>query len=122
MAEAIAQSFVNYYYGQFDAGNRAGLKALYKPSSMLTWESQQILGADAISEKIVGLPFQSVKHRVVSIDAQPSPGNGVLVFVSGELLIDESQNAIRFSQVFNLLPEGDANYWVQNEMFSLNYG
>ena len=46
-----------------------------------------IQGTQQITEKLGGLPFQSCQHRVVSLDAQPSVGGGILVFVTGQLLV-----------------------------------
>ena len=41
-----------------------------------------------------------------SIDAQPTVGNGLLVFVNGDLFIDGNTNPVKFSQIFNLQPTG----------------
>lgn len=43
--------------------------------------SMQILG------KLTSLPFQACKHHISSLDAQPSLSGGVLVFVTGQLLV-----------------------------------
>lgn len=79
--EAVARQFVESYYQTFHS-NRAGLTAFYLDTSMLTFESEASLGVSSIIEKLVtGLPFQKVQHRVVTIDAQPSPQQGgVLVY------------------------------------------
>lgn len=37
--------------------------------------------------KLTSLPFQACQHRVSSLDAQPSVSNGILVFVTGQLLV-----------------------------------
>lgn len=88
---------------------------------MLTFESSQLQGAKDIVEKLVGLGFTKVTHRISTLDAQPaSPAGDVLVMVTGELLIDEEQNAQRYSQVFHLIPEGNS-YYVFNDIFRLNY-
>ena len=63
---------------------------------MLTFETSQLQGAKDIVEKLVSLPFQKVAHRILTLDAQPaSPLGDILVMVTGELLIDEEQNAQR---------------------------
>lgn len=88
---------------------------------MLSFENTQVLGSADIIEKLVSLPFQKVAHRISTLDAQPASPNGdILVMVTGELLIDEEQNAQRYSQVFHLIPEG-SNYFVYNDIFRLNY-
>lgn len=89
---------------------------------MLTFEGSQVQGVKPIVEKLTSLPFQKVVHKITTRDAQPSaPGaGGVIVLVTGELLVDEEQNPQRYSQVFHLLPEGNT-YYVFNDIFRLNY-
>ncbi|ADV25308.1 nuclear transport factor 2 [Cryptococcus gattii Ru294] len=118
----IAQQFTQFYYQQFDS-DRNGLASLYRDTSMLTWESSQIQGAAAITEKLVSLPFQKVQHKVVTIDAQPSSHQiaSIIVLVTGQLLVDDGQNPLQFTQVFHLIPEG-SSYFVFNDVFRLNYG
>ncbi|SCU84128.1 LAME_0F08548g1_1 [Lachancea meyersii CBS 8951] len=116
----LAQQFTEFYYNQFDT-DRTQLGNLYREQSMLTFETTQLQGAKDIVEKLVSLPFQKVGHRISTLDAQPASPNGdVLVMITGDLLIDEEQNAQRFSQVFHLMPEGNS-YYVFNDIFRLNY-
>ncbi|OCF34633.1 hypothetical protein I317_01114 [Kwoniella heveanensis CBS 569] len=74
-----------------------------RDTSMLTWESQQIQGSPAITEKLVNLPFQKVQHKIVTIDAQPSSPStaSLIVLVTGQLLVDDGQNPLQFTQVFH---------------------
>ncbi|XAO26950.1 hypothetical protein I312_105791 [Cryptococcus bacillisporus CA1280] len=119
---AIAHQFTEFYYQQFDS-DRKGLASLYRDTSMLTWESSQIQGTAAITEKLVSLPFQKVQHKVVTIDAQPSSHQvaSFIVLVTGQLLVDDGQNPLQFTQVFHLIPDG-GSYFVFNDVFRLNYG
>ncbi|GBB87203.1 hypothetical protein RclHR1_13640007 [Rhizophagus clarus] len=116
----LANQFVQYYYNLFQT-NRADLKPLYRDNSMLTFEGAQFQGVNAIIEKLTTLPFQQVAHRIATFDAQPSINNGIIVMVTGELLIDQETNAQRFSQTFQLIPDS-GTYWVLNDVFRLNYG
>ncbi|KXJ89727.1 hypothetical protein Micbo1qcDRAFT_165069 [Microdochium bolleyi] len=118
--EEIAKQFVEFYYNQFDS-DRNQLSALYRDGSMLTFESSASLGVGAIVEKLVGLPFQKVKHQVSTLDAQPSVSGGVLVLVTGQLLVDEEQRPMNYTQTFQLMPEG-GSYYVLNDLFKLVYG
>ncbi|KZO95752.1 nuclear transport factor 2 [Calocera viscosa TUFC12733] len=118
---AIGQQFVSYYYTTFDGG-RNGLLPLYREGSMLTFEGAQIMGAASIIEKLTSLPFEKVQHRVDTIDAQPSNAQGgLMVMVTGALVVDDSPNPLHFCQAFQLLPES-GSYFVQNDVFRLNYG
>ncbi|KAF9961416.1 Nuclear transport factor 2 [Mortierella alpina] len=114
----VAQQFCKYYYDTFDGG-RANLGPLYRPSSMLTFEGAPTMGDAAIVEKLAGLPFQSVIHRIATQDAQPLD-NGILINVTGQLLIDGENNPQFFCQTFHLKPDS-GSFYVQNDIFRLVY-
>eukprot|EP01126_Amoeba_proteus_P039980 TRINITY_DN423_c0_g1_i8.p1 TRINITY_DN423_c0_g1~~TRINITY_DN423_c0_g1_i8.p1 ORF type:complete len:124 (-),score=21.34 TRINITY_DN423_c0_g1_i8:41-412(-) len=119
--DEIAKAFVLHYYTLFDS-NRAGLGSLYQEGSMLTFEGERLQGSASILKKLTGLPFQSVAHKVDTMDAQPSPGNGILIYVTGQLQVDGG-NTLRFAQVFNLQPTGvPGGFYVLNDLFRLVYG
>ncbi|PWN51681.1 putative nuclear transport factor 2 [Violaceomyces palustris] len=120
--EQIAQQFTDFYYSTFDS-DRSQLASLYRAQSMLTFEGAQTQGAQAIAEKLAGLPFQRVQHKVETLDAQPtgSDGTSLVVLVTGMLVVDDGQNPLKFSQSFTLNPEGNS-YYVFNDIFRLNYG
>jgi len=119
---AIATQFTTFYYTTFDT-DRSGLAPLYRNESMLTFEGAAIQGVSAIIEKLTGLPFTKVEHKVSTCDAQPSSPTmpSILVTVSGQLIVDGSENPLAFTQTFHLMPDG-GSYYVFNDMFRLNYG
>ncbi|KAJ5494037.1 Nuclear transport factor NTF-2 [Penicillium fimorum] len=117
---AIAQQFVQFYYQTFD-GNRAGLAGLYRDQSMLTFETSSVQGVAAITEKLSALPFQKVQHQIATFDAQPSSGDGIVVLVTGALLVDEEQKPMNYTQCFKLQPDGAGSYFVLNDVFRLIY-
>ncbi|KAG6850422.1 Nuclear transport factor 2 [Arthromyces matolae] len=119
---AIAKQFTDFYYNTFDT-NRADLAPLYRDTSMLTWEGSPIQGASGIVEKLSSLPFSKVVHKVVTLDAQPSSPSiaSLIVSVTGLLMVDAGENALQFSQIFQLIPDG-SSYYVYNDIFRLNYG
>ncbi|GAA5990107.1 hypothetical protein JCM5350_001103 [Sporobolomyces pararoseus] len=120
---AIAQQFTEFYYNQFDS-DRKGLAPLYRDHSMLSFEGQQFQGANAIVEKLAGLPFESIKHQVATMDAQPAATDkaSMIVLVTGQLLTGGDSNPLNFSQTFHLIPEGSGGYYVFNDLFRLVYG
>ena len=90
------------------------------------------------------LKFEKVKHQVNTTDAQPSnEAGGIMVMVTGALLVcgpcvaretlngqadllskhqvDEEQRPMNYSQVFQLLPDGQGGYFVFNDVFRLIY-
>ncbi|ORZ22725.1 nuclear transport factor 2 [Lobosporangium transversale] len=117
--QAISKQFTDYYYGTFDS-SRAGLAPLYRDNSMLTFEGVHTLGAQAIVDKLISLPFQSVVHKVSTHDSQPSDNNSIVISVTGQLLIDNEQNPQFFTQTFYLKHDG-SNFYVANDIFRLVY-
>jgi len=117
----IAKQFVEHYYASFDA-NRGGLAHLYRPQSMLTFESASVMGAQAIVEKLAALPFQKVKHQVGTLDSQPSLNDGVVILVTGALLVDEEERPMNYTQTFQLLKDDAGQYFIYNDIFKLVYG
>ncbi|KAK8152651.1 putative nuclear transport factor NTF-2, partial [Phyllosticta citribraziliensis] len=116
-----AAQFVQFYYKTFDE-NRGGLQALYRPQSMLTFESNAVQGTEGIMERLTNLPFQKVVHQVATLDSQPASEDGsILVLVTGALLVDEEGRPMSYTQVFTLRPDGNGSYFVFNDVFRLVY-
>ncbi|XP_052205179.1 nuclear transport factor 2B [Diospyros lotus] len=119
--DAVAKAFVEHYYTTFDS-NRTALANLYQDSSMLTFEGQKIQGSPNIVAKLTSLPFQQCQHSISTVDCQPSgPAGGMLVFVSGNLQLAGEQHALKFSQMFHLMPTPQGSFYVLNDIFRLNY-
>ncbi|KAH7271204.1 Nuclear transport factor 2 [Fusarium solani] len=120
--EDVAKQFIEFYYNTFDS-DRKSLAALYRPESMLTFESASVLGAESIIEKLSSLPFEKVKHQVSTLDAQPSNGEGgIIILITGALLVDEEQRPMNFSQSFQLARDAQGQYFVFNDIFKLVFG
>ncbi|KAL9034577.1 MAG: hypothetical protein Q9214_006984, partial [Letrouitia sp. 1 TL-2023] len=106
------EQFTEFYYNTFDQ-NREQLAALYRDQSMLTFETAAVQGTSGILEKLTSLPFGKIKHQVSTLDAQPSnEAGGILVMVTGALLVDEEQRPMNYTQTFQLLPDGAGSYFV----------
>ncbi|RGD56692.1 hypothetical protein DR950_01800 [Kitasatospora xanthocidica] len=121
---SIANSFVGHYYTTFDGGiaTRNNLASLYRPESMLTWEGKQVQGQAGIIETISRPELAVVKHSVTSSDAQPAPGGGVLVLVTGNLAVDNAfDKPMLFTETFNLqpIPDQPGGFFVYNQVFRL---
>ncbi|KAK0382809.1 hypothetical protein NLU13_9904 [Sarocladium strictum] len=120
--EEVAKQFIEFYYNTFD-GDRKGLHSLYREQSMLTFESASVLGAAPITEKLAGLPFEKVKHQVDTLDAQPTMNEGgIIILVTGKLLVDEEQRPMNYTQTFQLARDPSGTYFVFNDIFKLVYG
>jgi hypothetical protein len=91
---------------------------MQQTESMLTWEGTRIQGRDAIVQKLMvkvemdgarffsspsrslstlfqSLTFTTASHQIVSLDAQPTVGNCIVVFVSGNLQVRARENHSR---------------------------
>ncbi|KAM7525213.1 hypothetical protein LguiA_015115 [Lonicera macranthoides] len=120
--EMVGRAFVDHYYHLFD-NDRPSLSSVYQTTSMLTFEGQKIHGAEDICNKLNSLPFDQCRHVISTIDNQPSSfAGGIVVFVSGSLQLPGEDYPLRFSQMFHLIPTPEGSFFVQNDMFRLNYG
>ncbi|CAO3629646.1 unnamed protein product [Cunninghamella blakesleeana] len=90
---------------------------------MLSFEGSSFVGADAISQKLVDLPFTQIQHKITTMDCQPSAqgSTNIIVFISGQLMIDGQDHPQMFSQTFQLVHNG-SNYFVYNDIFRLILG
>ncbi|KAK9678197.1 hypothetical protein RND81_11G195000 [Saponaria officinalis] len=119
--QQVARAFVEHYYSTFDT-NRSNLGNLYQENSMLTFEGQAFMGAQNIVGKLTSLPFEQCKHNISTTDCQPSgPPGALIVFVSGVLQLSGEQHPLKFSQMFHLMPTAQGSFYVQNDIFRLNY-
>eukprot|EP00392_Amoebophrya_sp_AT5.2_P015004 g15190.t1 len=72
--------------------------------------------------KLNNLKFSKVKHTLTKVDFQPNPfNNGVFIFVTGDLKVDDEENPLKFAQVFHLVPH-QGSFVIINDMFRLNIG
>ncbi|XP_009769270.1 nuclear transport factor 2B [Nicotiana sylvestris] len=121
-SEMVGRAFVDHYYNLFD-NDRSSIGTLYQPSSMLSFEGQKLQGSEDISAKLNALPFGQCRHAISTIDSQPSSfSGGVIVFVSGSIQLLGEDYPLRFSQMFHLIPTMEGSFFVQNDIFRLNYG
>ncbi|CAH1269698.1 NUTF2 [Branchiostoma lanceolatum] len=114
--DQVGRQFVEFYYKVFDE-NRSGLAPLYRQPSMMTFEGVQLIGAEAIMQKLIALPFQKVQHVVTTVDCQPMLDGGVLVMVVGQLKTDDDPPH-GFSQTFVLKNDG-SNWFIFSDLFRL---
>mmetsp|Transcript_14791 Transcript_14791/g.20174 ORF Transcript_14791/g.20174 Transcript_14791/m.20174 type:complete len:122 (-) Transcript_14791:403-768(-) len=118
-AEEVAKAFVQHFYQTFDS-NVEQLAGLYNPTSMLTFEGNQIQGTEAIMGKLRSVG--SVQHVVKSMDIQPSNSqSAIIIFVTGTIKIG-GDNPLHFCEFFQLVSTGPGAYYVHNDVFRLNYG
>eukprot|EP00771_Trimastix_marina_P004072 gnl/Trimastix_PCT/803.p2 GENE.gnl/Trimastix_PCT/803~~gnl/Trimastix_PCT/803.p2 ORF type:complete len:120 (+),score=13.21 gnl/Trimastix_PCT/803:86-445(+) len=111
----VGQAFVQHYYNTFDT-NRAQLSTLYRENSWYTSEQGAIQGTANIVQRLSQLP--QVQHKYNTIDCQPSPSGGIIVFVNGQLMIAGQQNPLNFVEFFHL-EQAAGSFYVTNNIFRL---
>ncbi|CAD2093684.1 nuclear transport factor 2, putative [Plasmodium berghei] len=112
--EAIGKEFVNHYFQLFNTG-RNELASLYKDISMMSFENDQCRGTNQIIERLNKLP-PTVVHKCLSLDIQPTPNNGILILVCGDIIIEENK-PLKFVRTFHLFPLPSGGYFIFNDLF-----
>ncbi|CAH0014791.1 unnamed protein product [Clonostachys rhizophaga] len=104
------------------------------PQAMLTFESENHVGAEAIQGKLGSLPFQEIRHDKPTVRVQPSVTDGfVLVMITGHFSASGLDKPFAYSQAFqlkvpdiidpNLSPEQNAaKFQICNDFFLLSFG
>lgn len=118
-AEGIGKQFADLYYNTFKT-DKGAMGRLYQEQSILTWEGKRFIGQAAIAQHLQGLPFGKIDFRLTTMDVQPTVTNGIMVFVTGQLVTEGETKPLQFSQLFHLVHAN--NTWVLlNDMFRLNF-
>ncbi|XP_030002721.1 nuclear transport factor 2-like [Sphaeramia orbicularis] len=116
--QRIGEGFIQEYYNQFDNTNRMQLGLLYSDEACLTWEGEGFRGRDAISNKLVSLPFKSITHILTGQDIQPTIDSCILIMVFGQLKADDDL-PMAFHQVFMLKAAQNGSWACTNDVFRL---
>lgn len=115
--QEIGAGFAQHYY-TFFSSQRDQLAGIYRPQSLLTWQSEQIQGGANILARFANLGFSESQFKTDVIDCQPSLSGGVLVVVNGEVLLKDERHPLKFNDVFHLAQ--DAGQWyVSNQVFNI---
>ena len=105
--ESVGKAFLQYYYQLFES-NRPGLANLYQDASMLTFEGQKFQGPQAIIGKLGQLPFSQCKINADTMDFQPSVSGGVMVFVTGKIIVSGDTDAVAGQQPVSSIADGQS--------------
>jgi hypothetical protein len=118
-ATGLGAALAGQYYAAYPT-NRAGLAALYRDNSQMTFENKELaVGAAAIVATLSTMP--AGPHNVQTIDAVPVAADATLVLTTGFMALEEGGHPMPFAHVFELLVVAGAAY-VSNELFGFNYG
>ncbi|KAL0231428.1 hypothetical protein GEMRC1_010832 [Eukaryota sp. GEM-RC1] len=88
---------------------------------MLTFEGKQVQGAQNIITHLTEVvSFKTTQHSLGSVDCQPSSTNGIIILVTGSIVVDgNAEQPMNFSQVFHLSSSGPNQWFVTNDIFRL---
>ncbi|CAM9362261.1 unnamed protein product [Ectocarpus sp. 12 AP-2014] len=129
--EEVAKAFLTHFYSKFaNNGAQAStgqsccwldqLGALYQPTSMLTIEGNQVVGATNIVAKYKDLGG-NLQFQPDTLDVQMgTTTSALLAVVTGKLKIDNG-NQLHYLQMFQLVSTGPGAYYVHNDILRLIY-
>lgn len=115
--QEVGASFTQHYYNFFST-SRTQLAGVYRANTLLTWQSEQIQGAEAIMARFANLGFSEAQFKTDSLDCQPSLSGGVLVVVNGEVLLKDERHPLKFNDCFHLAMD-NGQWYVSNQIFNI---
>jgi len=118
--QEIGEGFAKNYYELFK-NDRTKLEVYYREPSCLSYEGQGYQGTAAVMNKLKNLPIKSIAHNSKTIDVQPSGCGGLMIFITGDLTLDNIKNPVKFSQSLHIVPinGSTSNFWIHNDIFRL---
>jgi len=117
-AQQIGEQFLSFYYNAYKTGQRGDqLQSLYAPDSQMTFEGDLRSGTEAIKQKLNSLTFQSIDHKITTMDVQAIDNETLLIMVVGMLKTDNDPPHA-FSQNF-VIKAHQGGYYVKSEIFRM---
>lgn len=96
-----------------------GVMNFYTNNSTMTYNGSVYKGINQIKDKVESFSFDQIQYQIDNQDVQEGPVPGsMLIFVTGMLCMD-NENTFKFSQVFNVCPNGQGGYYCHNDILSL---
>ncbi len=115
--EQVGRGFTNQYYDCL-AGNREQLGGIYRPSSLVTWNNDQLMGIDNIMPKIMSLNFGRTQWKKDEVDCQPMQNKGILIVIQGQVRMEGEDHPLRYNDV-QILQQDDRGWFIQHQMFRI---
>jgi hypothetical protein len=112
-AKSIGESFLQSFFSQ----NVSGQASFYGNDSLLSFESEIFSGSQEIIGKLSSLPIK--QSEVKNYEIQPS-GTGILIYLSGLIIIEGESNPMNFVRVFFLANAGNS-YYLKNDIYKVTF-
>ncbi|KAH8293707.1 hypothetical protein KR054_003316, partial [Drosophila jambulina] len=115
--QSVGCEFVRQYYTLLNKAPNQLHRFYNSYSSYTHGDSQLVVGQREICNRIQQLNFKDCLANIIRVDAQATPGDGVVVQVTGELS-NNGQPMRRFFQTFVLVAQSWKKYYVHNDILS----
>tara|TARA_B110000093_G_C12944151_1_gene399342 strand:- start:113 stop:508 length:396 start_codon:yes stop_codon:yes gene_type:complete len=119
----VGRCFVAQFYPTFGT-NRSQLGGVYRDSSLMTMQGKQLQGVGNIMcwfKQGITFSIARFETEAEDIDCHPSPDGGIIISVSGKVLVDDEKRPLKFSDMF-YLSEDQGTWFVSNQIFQITGG
>ena len=113
--QLIGESFLQQFFSNNSSDH---ISKFYGNDSVLSVENDKYAGTKDITDKLSTI---SAQYQVSFNEIQPSQ-NGLLIFLSGKMLLQGESNAINFHRIFFLAPTENGSIYIKNDMFLITFG
>ncbi len=111
-ADNIGRQFLQAFFDK-----TADISNFYGNDSILTFESENIIGKEEIVGKLKNLQVNTIP---TNYSVQPSI-NGILIYFSGQFQIIGEQNQMPFSRCI-FLAHNNGSYYIKNDIYKVTFG
>lgn len=115
--DEVATQFLNHYYKSLSV-DRAALGNFYTAESRVTWDKHEYKGQADIAGCFERIKATTLEILNVENERQVSPGNGIIILVTGHVRIDGG-SLLPFTHVFLLMPTM-TNSWYSKTEYSIS--
>ena len=95
----------------------ADISNFYGNDSILTFESENLIGKEEIVAKLKNMQFNTIPNNY---SVQPSV-NGILIYFSGMFQIAGEQNQMPFTRCI-FLANNNGSYYIKNDIYKVTFG
>ena len=111
-ADNIGRQFLQAFFAQ-----NVDISNFYGNDSILTFESETLIGKDDIVGKLKNLQVNTIPKNY---SVQPSV-NGILIYFSGMFQIAGEQNQMPFTRCI-FLANSNGSYYIKNDIYKVTFG
>ena len=110
----IAEEFCKGYYSTFSTHGINNIINFYSPSAYITYLNDECVGQLGLSQKLYNLNISTIMFAELDGTSQESGTDIILINVSGKCSPNQTNNWMRFTDVFILQQHGGAWYIIHH--------